>query len=44
MRGFNMAGTKTKVTLTEMVERMNLKNLTPDIDLTEKFSPSLKLI
>ena len=32
-----MAGTKTKVTLTEMVERMNLKNLTPDIDLTEKF-------
>ena len=37
MRGFNMAGTKTKVTLTEMVERMNLKNLTPDIDLTEKF-------
>ena len=32
-----MAGTKTKVKLTEMVERMNLKNLTPDIDLTEKY-------
>ena len=32
-----MAGTKTKVKLTEMAERMNLKNLTPDIDLEEKF-------
>lgn len=32
-----MAGTKTKVKLTEMAERMNLKNLTPNIDLEEKF-------
>ena len=31
-----MAGHKTDVKLTDLVEKMNLKNLTPDIDLTEK--------
>ena len=25
------------VKLTDLIEKMNLKNLTPDIDLTEKF-------
>lgn len=31
-----MPGYKTDVKLTDLVEKMNLKNLTPDIDLTDK--------
>ena len=31
-----MAEMKAEVKLIELVEKMNLKNLTPDIDLTEK--------
>ena len=33
MRGQIMSGVK----ITDLVEKMNLKNLTPDIDLTERY-------
>ena len=31
-----MSGPKTEVKITDLVEKMNLQNLTPDIDLTDK--------